>query len=70
MVLCVVMCVLSSSMRVSGEAHLTTCVFGSFRKVGCVTTFIAAITEALKTVRSTQALLSFLIQSLYANVSR
>ena len=39
-------------------SHITTCVFGSFREVGCVTTFIAALTEALKAVRSTQALSS------------
>ena len=41
--------------------HITTCMFGSSREVGCVTTFIAALTEALKAVRSTQALSSFYI---------
>ena len=59
MLLCLVVCVLSSSMRVSGDPHITICVFGSFREVGCVTTFIGALTEALKAVRSTQALSSF-----------
>ena len=59
MPLCQIVCVLSSyvDMRVSGDPHITTCVF----RVGCVTTFIAALTEDLKSVRSTPALSSFII---------
>ena len=49
--------------------HITTCVFGSFRDGG-VTTFIAALTEALKAVRSTQALSSFLILPLHTLIVR
>ena len=56
MLLCQVVCVLSSSMRVSGDPHITTCVFGFFREVGCVTAFIA-LTEVIKAARSTSKIL-------------
>ena len=40
-----------------------------FISSGTIATFIAALTEALKAVQSTQALSSFLILPLHANAS-
>ena len=49
-----VVCVLSSSMRVSGDTPTSPPVWVLSERL-CVTTFITALTEALKAVRSTQA---------------
>ena len=68
MLLCQIACVLSSSVRVYGETPTSPPVCSVLREDGCVTTFIAALTEALKAVRSTQAL--SIVPPLRADVSR